>query len=484
MNDRILLIQTFKPVGMGGPRPPLELLYIFSAVTMKFRDKYRMTIIDTGLYNNDMRAIERLIRSFAPGAVIFSSRIWEADILHRLAGLVKTIDDNTLNIVTGELPALAGKAVFEDANIDFSIRGEPEKRILSLLENPESLHQHGILSRHDRETEYPAEEYFIYDLDNYPILPDAWEQVDIKAYSGFSNWNGALKRRLFLPILSSRGCPYDCYYCCYSRTYGKTFRSRSPENVVEEIALLSARYNVKEFHFYDAVFNHDINRAKEICRLIIGSGMDISLAFPHGIRADCMDDELIYLLRKAGTYKLFFGIETASQRLQSVINKNLDIRSLDAVIEKTSASGIITGGYFMLGFPGETPDEMKDTAAFAKRSSLDLAFFFKVTHFDELVKKYDAYYTLLYDTGKDSGFDDFSYFSIGRAIPGMAPGALDRTILSAQKDFYLDAGRLFRLFMKTSNKPGFFINLFKLAALILQSVLLAAVLKGRPEADE
>ena len=292
-------------------------------------------------------------------------------------------------------------------------------------------------------------------------------------YSKKPGWGGALKEKFYMPILTSRGCPHSCSFCGNRLFLGSRFRARSPENVVAEISFLNKEFRAKEFHIFDAVFNHNLDRAKAICRLIIESGLDISLSFPHGLRADMMDEELLVLLKRAGTYKLVYGIETASPRLQKETQKNLDLDRARRIIKDTSRQGIIVGGYFMLGFSGETEEEMKQTVDFAVRSDLDLAFFFKVIHYEQLLSKYKE---ILMSRGGASTtmyrFRDFGYYSRNRASGQISAENLNRAIASAQQKFYLRAGRLWILWLKTDNKLSYLRNLIQMFAILLQAYLI------------
>ncbi|MFZ5565345.1 MAG: B12-binding domain-containing radical SAM protein, partial [Thermodesulfobacteriota bacterium] len=157
---------------------------------------------------------------------------------------------------------------------------------------------------------------------------------------------------------------------------------RSPENFVAEISLLYHRYGVREFHIIDDIFNIDRPRMHDILRRIIDGGMKIKIAFPNGLRGDLLTHEDIDLLAAAGAYMITLAIETASPRMQKVIRKNLDIPKVMDNIAYAAGRGLIVKGYFMIGFPGETVEEMKQTIDLAVRSRLDLAHFFTVIPFE------------------------------------------------------------------------------------------------------
>ncbi|MCK4917220.1 MAG: radical SAM protein [Candidatus Omnitrophica bacterium] len=477
MKKRILLVRTHCAVGTGGPRPPLELLYIASMIMNNFKNEYELKILDIGVGALSFKEIKGEIAGFDPQIICLSSLVWEAHSMHKITDISKKINKNTTVLVHGQIANLAKEYLLQDENIDFVIVGEGEITICELLDNLDKKGDFsrvdGIIYRLEEKTILTNPRLYIENLDDIIISSTAWDLVDVKAYAKSLSWNGSLKEKFYIPILTSRGCPFDCTFCCTREVAGKKFRARSPENVLSEIKFLYEKYNVREIHFFDAVFNYDIERAKKICSLIINSGMKISLAFPHGVRADIMTKELIILLREAGAYKLTYGIETATPRLQKMIKKNLNLNQVRNIIRETSETGIIVGGYFMLGFPTETYDEMTQTIDFAVNSDLDIASFFKVTLLDDIVKFYKA---KLQPKAENKpypySFEDISYYSRERSHSQSSVLELNNVILKAQQKFYLNLRRICRGILKFPHKGVFLKNLIIAFGLILQSYLI------------
>ena len=470
-------MRTYLPIGIGGPVPSLELLYVASQIERHFPGAYSIKIIDMGIGERSLRDVQSDIASYSPRLVCLHAFAWEAGLVHTLAAMAKS-NPGTAVAVFGQLATVAGRYVCEDANIDYVLRGEPEWAVAGLLDVLEAggdpAKVPGLVYKQADGRVVWQDPVFPEDLDSLSISSSAWDLIDIKAYAQYSNWNGAMKEDFYVPVLTSRGCPYGCSFCC--ETYDKRFRARSPENVMAEIYFLKEKYDVKEIHVFDAVFNFDVERAKKICRLLIDSGLSVSLAFPHGIRADRMPDELLHLLKQAGTYKLVYGIESAVPRLQKLINKNLDLAATQAVIRKTAEAGIITGGYFMLGFPTETQSEMDQTIDFAVESDLDVAAFFKMTDYNDI----NAIYAARFDKtdSPDAGsfdFKDVSYFSVKGSRAAITVPALNRTILKAQKKFYLNWRRFWRGLRRYPRKSVYLKNFLNALGLIVQAQLLVSL---------
>ena len=482
MRRKILLIRTFQNVGLGGPLPPLELLYLASAIQRSFGSSYEIDIMDTGPDNLQAGEIREKIRDFSPHIVILQSLIWEAGWAHTIAAIVKGLNSRVVIIAQGQLPSLVKEYLLYDRNIDYAILGEAEVTLVELLGclegNSDLAVVNGIAYRKGTTPQATPPRRYCKDLDQLTISETVWDLIDIWRYSECRGWSGSLKERFYIPILTSRGCPFSCTYCYYREVMGSEFRGRSPESVLAEINFLRDRYQVKELHIFDAVFNFDTERAKKICRLIIDSSSPLSLAFPYGLRIDLMDEELIRLLRASGTYKIVYGIETAVPRLQSLIGKDLGIVEIRDVISKTAQSGIIVGGYFMLGFPTETYDEMRQTVRFAVDSDLDVASFFKVTRFDDIISHYRSQFSLDQKQSETAfDFQDYSYYSAKQSDAEVSVQELNSVLLEAQQEFYLQRNRFWRGLRKSPHKISYLKNFMSACGLLLQSYLLRRALR-------
>jgi radical SAM superfamily enzyme YgiQ (UPF0313 family) len=173
----------------------------------------------------------------------------------------------------------------------------------------------------------------------------------------------------YVPIITSRGCPYKCSFC--HNIFGKVFRARSPENVIEEMKILYKKFGVREFHIIDDIFNFDGKRMEKICNMIIRSKMDISLAFPNALRGDLLNKKQIKLLKQAGCYSITMSVESVSPRIQKLMRKKLNIQKVVDNVCYASSLGMITSGFGIIGYPGETIEEMTETVDWLKKSIFD-----------------------------------------------------------------------------------------------------------------
>jgi len=211
--------------------------------------------------------------------------------------------------------------------------------------------------------------------------------VDLDKYFQLdSPWHFPRSTRA-VQFISSRGCPYQCSYC--HTIHGKRYRGLTAAKVVDQMENLARNQGVKEFMMVDDIFNFDLERAKQICRGVIERGLDIHLQFPNGVRGDRFDEELVAVMKQAGTHFMAIAIETTSKEYQRLIRKNLKIDKAQQTIGWARKHGIEVSGFFMIGFPGETRRQIQETVDFAVKAPLDAIFISLVSPFKGTVLRND-----------------------------------------------------------------------------------------------
>lgn len=428
--------------------PPLGLLYIASAIRNRDNED-NIKIIDFMCERLDDSEFTKKILDFSPDIIGFSSLNPEFTLFKKLCILSRQTATKCILIAGGPLATNYCSDIVKNKLVDFAVRGEGEltiNELLDAIDNDKDLYSiKGIAYlKNDRVILTPPRE-FIQDLDKLPL--PSWDLINLKSYSKAPTWNGALVRKYYAPIMTSRGCVYNCIYC--HNFFGKIVRARSTGNVLSEIEFLYKNYDIREFHIIDDLFNFDLERVRNICNSIMKKRLKIKISFPNGLRADKMDKETLVLLKKAGTYKINYAIETASPRLQKFIKKNLNLEKAKKTIEETSKLGIITFAYFMFGFPTETVEEMKETVSFAVNSKLDTAKFFKVVVFcnTELAKLTANF--IYGDDLRSSVNTIFHDENIN--FSDIPTDVLNDIILECWWKFYTKLSRIFRILIKYRN---------------------------------
>ncbi len=455
---RVLLVKPRHNDYTGHALPPLGVMSL--AACIRRDDDVDVRIVDMTPWPMAYAELDHQMRRYAPDLVGISAITFESKGLHRAARLVKRWRTDVPVIAGGPHATSYTEDVLQDTNIDVAAIGEGEVTFAELLEAYRCRVPldgiAGIAYRRDGQVVVTAPRAPITDLDALPM--PAWDLVPLRRYKYFDRFS-KLGTQDYAALFTSRGCPYRCVYC--HQIFGKRFRARSAENVFEEIRTLYTRYRIREFEVIDDVFNLDKRRMAAICDMIVRSGMKISLTFPNGVRGDLLDAELIRMLRSAGTRFMTFAVETASPRLQKLIGKNIDLEKIRRNIELALAEGIFCQGFFMVGFPTETLEELQATFDFAIQSDLHAAHFFVVNPFDgtplakwaaEVGKPVKRNFNQSYLT---RGFDN---------LTDIPQEQFNRMRSTALKRFWLDPRRIWRIVRDYPNKeklPHFLPTLVK-----------------------
>jgi amino acid adenylation domain-containing protein/non-ribosomal peptide synthase protein (TIGR01720 family) len=200
----------------------------------------------------------------------------------------------------------------------------------------------------------------IRDLDHLPT-PDR-SLIDVELYR---KRIGIAMVTDSVSIQATRGCPYRCAYC--HRIWPKTHVVRSSGHIYAEVDYYR-RKGIKRFVFIDDIFNLDRKNSTEFFRLLIRNKLKIELFFPNGLRGDLLTRDYIDLMVEAGTVSLALALETASPRLQKLINKNLDLEKIRRNLDYLTSChpDVILELFAMIGFPSETEEEALSTLEFVK----------------------------------------------------------------------------------------------------------------------
>lgn len=380
---RVLLVKPYEDTNsFNSTQPPLGILYLISTVRRRFGDR-----VEIGYH--DLRLSLEKPEKFAARVsgrydlIGISAVNHEADATHRLARALRELSPETIVVLGGPYGRSAPDRAMAAGGIDWIFRGESD------LTFPRAIDEWffgdrdlgsipGLIWRRDRRgpfVENPGED----SIDDINALPlPAWDVVPFDLYARGFNMNGSLRAKRYAPLFTSRGCPYKCNYC--HDIFGKTYRWRSVDSVMAEIELLTDKYGVREFQIVDDIYNLHKPRMREIARRVIAryGRRKLTFTFPNGVRADIIDPADLPLLRDMGVYDMSIAIETVSPRLQKLIEKNLNVEHARRVIDAAADAGITTKGFFMLGFPTETLEEIERTIQFAVGSRLTMAHFFCV----------------------------------------------------------------------------------------------------------
>jgi radical SAM superfamily enzyme YgiQ (UPF0313 family) len=408
------------------------------------------------------------IEQFDPDVIAITSLTQEGPEAHRIAAASKKRWPHRPVILGGPYTTSDYEKSTSDQNIDFCFLGEAEHSFAQWIEDmmagsgPTAVpgiayRENGVIKQNQRGD-------FVENLDDIPF--PAWDIIDLdeyykKRFLSTPTMSQVPMHRRVLPMVTSRGCPYLCTYC--HNIFGKKIRKRSVENVIEELRLLREKYNIREIELIDDIFNLDIPRAKAIFQQVADSKLNMSFSFPNGLRSDSFDEELLDIMKRAGTYRLVFAIESGSKRIQKEVRKNLNLEKAQANIKLAHKKGFYLGGFFILGFPTETEEEVRETINFVTKSRLHTANIFILTPFPGT----DLWQQAL-DAGLSVDSDFKNYYQVSLNLSNVPSERLDKLRRKALAKFYLNPIRLLRIAIKT---PKFFQKSFEFAVILLLTLL-------------
>lgn len=231
-------------------------------------------------------------------------------------------------------------------DIDFVVLGEGEYTFLHLVEAIDRGHLSfddlkeikGIAFRKDMQVFKTEDAGYINDIDALP--------------------NPALYFT-FEHVISSRGCPWNCTFCGSPSFWKRKVRFHSPEYFVDQLALLYEK-GVRFFYFSDDTFTINRDRVIDICKKILARGLDIRWVAIS--RVNYVHEEALYWMRRAGCIQISYGVESGSNKIRDLLNKNIGLEEIKRAFALTVSYGILARAYFIYGCPGETWQTIRETS--------------------------------------------------------------------------------------------------------------------------
>jgi radical SAM superfamily enzyme YgiQ (UPF0313 family) len=362
--------------------PHLGLAYL-GAVSERRGDEVR--IFDADI---EEQPLDEFIREFKPHVVGITANTPQVKQAWRHAAQIKAVHDVPI-VIGGPHPSVVAEDLdFESArnpNIDIVVRGEGEETWIDICNRIEDFMRHqedysvkalmdpghdlwkGVLGitykTTDGELHRNPDRPAIADLDSLPW--PAYHLFKMHKYTNLQPATDHVDGARSFSILTSRGCPYRCTFCSQSIMPIK-WRSRTPENVLEEWRHLVVDLGAQEIGVLDDSANIRKKRLHELADLLIAHNLNhVPWIFVNGIRANLVDYELMTKLKKAGLKRTAFGVETGNPQILKQIDKNIDLDTIRQAFKICKEVGLETIGFFIIGLPGETRETMEDTIRFA-----------------------------------------------------------------------------------------------------------------------
>ena len=169
-----------------------------------------------------------------------------------------------------------------------------------------------------------------------------------------------------ISVSTMRGCPYTCKWCSRA-VYGLSYRRRSPQNVCDELELIEKEYNPDTLWFVDDVFTISHKWLSEFKNVLIERNLKIK--YECITRADRLNENVIKDLKASGCFRVWIGAESGSQKVIDLMDRRVDVNQVREMIKLAQKYGIQAGTFIMLGYPGETEDDIEETIKHLKESN-------------------------------------------------------------------------------------------------------------------
>jgi radical SAM superfamily enzyme YgiQ (UPF0313 family) len=387
---RVILINPYYreargTTSMGIITPPLGLAYMASVL---LKNSHKVQIIDANLL--DIRS-ERITDNFLfrPDIVGISNSITSYKEAVRCAEKIKPAYPDASVLFGGPHSSALAQTVLErNASVDAVVVGEGEN---TLKEIADSAGKRNIFEG-IKGIAYRDRERIVHN-EPRPLI-DNIDDIPLPAYHLLPHLTKYRSRSRAWPvgyIITSRGCPSRCTFCC--RNFGTSWRPHSAGRVIGEIRHLIKEYKIRQIDILDDNFTFDIKRAAEILDLLTQEGLGIKVNLQNGVRVDRINEELLLKMKKAGVFKIAFGIESGDPGILKKIKKGVDLDKAVLLVKTARSLGMVTHGYFIIGLPGDTKETIERTIDFSLRMNPHYASFSICTPlpgteiFDEIKRK-------------------------------------------------------------------------------------------------
>lgn len=378
--------------------PHVGIAYLTSVLK---NEKHLVKIFDDGIENNRDRLVE-LFGTFNPDIVCITAFSYNYKYFIEAIEIVKRIK-NIPVVVGGPHVSATKKSSLIETHADFAIKGEGELTLPELIfemqkDAPHFENISGLIWKQGAEIIENPDREFIEDLNQLPF-------PDYEAF-GFEKYPYYQERKI--PIITSRGCPSRCNYCSVRLSMGKRFRSRSANNVFDEIKYWHDK-GFRIFEINDDNFAFNKKRAIEICDLIIDSGLNINFHLYNGIRVDNLDENLLKKMKMAGCKFVAFGCETGNEDVLKTIKKGITLDQVRKAVVIAKKLKLHHSVNFIIGHPGENYEKAMDSIRFAKSLDCDFVNFYNLVPYAGTDLYNWAMENAHFLVPKDSYLNDISY---------------------------------------------------------------------------
>ena len=406
--------------------PNMGLAYLAAYVE---RAGFEVQIIDANALRMSSAQLEQALADAAPALVgVTATTTTLLDAFEAVRASKRACSGSLTSMGGIHVSRFPRETLQECAELDLVSIGEGEQTLLELLQALEAGSEDfsaikGLAFRRGDDIVVTEERPYIEDLDSLPL--PARHLLPLEAYQ-----SGGQPHRT-ASIVSSRGCPFGCKFCAAPFIAGKRYRARSAQSLLEELDVIVNEYKMNTFEFVDDLFTLDKRRVFEFCEGVKQRGYE--LTWTCSARADTVTPELLRAMAGAGCRIIYYGVESGSQRILDKVGKRETLEQMAQAVKWTHEASMRSWGFFIIGFPDETPEEVEQTIAFASELELDYAEFFICSAFPgSPLYEYAIEESLVHKRS----WSDISYGKANIENRYMTPQELERYMVKGYRDFY------------------------------------------------
>jgi radical SAM superfamily enzyme YgiQ (UPF0313 family) len=350
------------------PYPPLGILYL-SAYLEQHQVEHE--VFDTTF--SDKNTFKTYLLDQAPDVIaLYTNLMTKLNILELVKYVKSEASLKNCKIVLGGPDITYNVEAYLQAGADFLVIGEGEETFLELVnalkstpswDTLQNIAGLAYLDAHKKVVKTPSR-MRLKEIDALP-WPNR-KKIDLHRYlDTWKKQHGTSS----LSVSTQRGCPYTCKWCS-TAVYGQSYRRRKAEHVVDELASLQNTYQPDNIWFVDDVFTVSHKWLAAFAAEM--QKRKLNLNYECITRADRMNEEVIQLLKASGCKRVWIGAESGSQKIIDAMDRRVAVGQVQEMIRMCNSYGIETGTFIMLGYPGETQEDIQQTVNHLKRANPDL----------------------------------------------------------------------------------------------------------------
>jgi anaerobic magnesium-protoporphyrin IX monomethyl ester cyclase len=317
-------------------------------------------------------ALRDLITEFQPEAIglsLTTPGVTESAAIAKLAR--EFLGRAVLIVAGGPHPTALPESLLRDCpDLDAVVVGEGEETLVELLEKGCSANVAGLVFRNGEQLRTTPPRKPPADLDR--LAPAATDLFDMGFYTAPSRWMIRWLNLAATNIRTSRGCTNRCSFCAGHLVGGIGLRFHSVDYVVEQVSVAVNQYGVEAIHFEDDTLGGDRDRLAAICDALRRAGLHRRIRWDGCLRVDQVDGDLLTEMKSAGCIQVEYGFESGSDDSLRRLGKHATAELNHRAVELTRKAGLRIFADIMVGLPGETFDDLRDTVRFLRWARPDI----------------------------------------------------------------------------------------------------------------